>query len=223
MKTKAIVLKKQNTNEHDQLVSCYTEEFGKLTAVAKSANKPSSIQGMHLDLFNLVDFELINGRATPIITGAQADRVYPNLKSNLASLATAYFFAETADRLFFDYQKDDEVWFFFNELLEELEKQPSNSSNFLLKKQIEFLNVMGYYPNLNECAFCAISIGEAISAYSIEAKGAVCRDCFLGGRSGVVIKNGELFTSPILGSIFEGLVEKKLHSLNFIRAVIQSR
>ena len=62
MKTRAIVLKKQNTNEYDQLVTCYTEEFGKLTAIAKSVLKPSSIQAMHLDLFNLVDFELVSGR-----------------------------------------------------------------------------------------------------------------------------------------------------------------
>ena len=57
MVTKAIIIKKQNTNEYDQWVTCYTEEFGKLKTVAKSILKPSSIQALHLDVFNLVEFE----------------------------------------------------------------------------------------------------------------------------------------------------------------------
>src|SRR3989344_801170 len=137
MRTRAIILKKQNANEYDQLVSCYTEELGKVTAIAKSVLKPNSIQAMHLDLFNLVDFDLINGRAMPIITGTQAEQTYLNLKKDLPRLASAYFFAEVADRLFFEYQKDEELWNFFNALLEELNSEQVNVGEFLKTRQVE--------------------------------------------------------------------------------------
>lgn len=220
MRTRAIILKKQNTNEYDQLVTCYTEEFGKVTAVAKSVLKPSSIQAMHLDVFNLVDFELLNGRATPIITGAQAEKTFPNLKNNLASLAIGYFFAETADRLFFDYQRDDELWCFFNALLTDLDTNPVNNAEFLKNKQVAFLNILGYAPNFNECAFCSSSLGGELMAYSIEVRGGVCKNCFLSGQRGIVLKNNNWQTLSVIGALFEGLTEHRIHSLSFIRSVI---
>src|SRR3989344_6781387 len=61
MLTLAIIIKKQNTNEYDQLISCYTKELGKITAIAKSILKHSSVQAMHLDVLNLVEFDLVGG------------------------------------------------------------------------------------------------------------------------------------------------------------------
>ena len=225
MRTLAIILKKQNNGECDQLVTCYTEEFGKVTAVDKSILKPNSIQAMHLDIFNLVDFELLNGRATPIITGAQVEKTYPNLKSNLALLAIGYFFAETADKLFFEYQKDEEVWNFLTSLVEELDHKGHLCKDalcgLLKDKQVELFNLLGYAPNLDECTFCSAQINGDLTTYSVEARGVICKDCFLNGRRGVILKNGNWQTSTVLGSLFEGLIEKKLHSLSFFKAVIQ--
>lgn len=220
MRTKAIILKKQNTGEYDQLVTCYTQEFGKVTAVAKSVLKPSSIQAMHLDIFNLVDFELLNGRAMPIITGAQAEKTYPNLKNNLACLAVGYFFAETVDKLFFEYQKDEKIWHFISSLVEKLDTKPVDMGEFLKSEQVEFFNILGYAPNLDECTFCSAQIDGRLTVYSIEARGGICQDCFLGGQRGIILKNGDWQSSIVLGSLFEGLIEKKLHSLSFIKAVL---
>lgn len=223
MRTRAIIIKKQNTNEYDQMVTCYTEEFGKLTAVAKSVLKPGSIQSLHLDLFNLVDFDLISGRGMPIITGAQAENTYPNLKKDLSRLAAAYFFAEAADRIFFEQQRDDELWEFFISLLEELDiGEDIGIKEFLRMKQKEFLGILGYAPNLSECAFCSSPITGKLTAYSPEAKGGICSDCFLNGGKGIILKDPGL-SGHVLEAIYEGIVENKLYSLNLIRTVLKSR
>jgi len=221
MRTRAIILKKQNTGEYDQLVTCYTEEFGKVTAVAKSVLKPSSIQAMHLDIFNLVDFELLNGRATPIITGAQAEKTYPNLKNNLACLAIGYFFAETANKLFFEYQKDEAIWTFLRLLMEKLDARPVDMNELLKSEQVEFFNILGYAPNLDECTFCSAQIDGRLTTYSIEARGAICQNCFLNGQRGIILKDGDWKDSSVMSALFEGLVEKKLHSLNFLNSVLK--
>ena len=227
MITRAIILKKQATNEYDQSVTCYTEEFGKVTAIAKSVLKPSSIQAMHLDIFNLVDFELISGRGMPIITGAQAEKTFTNLKNNLPSLATAYFFTETADRLFFDYQRDDELWYFFHSLLGELDHKDRLCLNkdglcdLLKDKQVQFLNILGYAPNFNECAFCSASLNGQLMAYSTEVRGGICKNCFLSGQKGIVLKNNDWQTFSVMGALFEGLIEKKLNSLSFLNSVLK--
>lgn len=230
MRTRAIILKKQNTNEYDQLVTCYTEEFGKVAAVAKSVLKPGSIQAMHLDTFNLVDFDLISGRGIPIITGAQAESSYPKLKNDLNCLAVAYFFAETADKLFFEYQKDAEIWAFLCSLFSELEKEGpvhfmiyhKGACGFLRDKQIEFLNILGYAPNFSDCVFCSRTADTNLVAYDVQARGVVCKDCFLQGRQGVVVKNKDFLTNPVINGIFEALAERKLNSLNFLSFVLES-
>jgi len=129
MITQAIVIKKENTNEYDQWVTCYTEEFGKLKTIAKSILKPSSVQALHLDIFNLAEFELINGRGMPIITGAQAVSSYPGIKNSLAKTAAAYFFAEVIDKMVFENNKDEELWSFLVAFFNELDKCEHNQSS----------------------------------------------------------------------------------------------
>ena len=146
MRTKAIIIKKVPTNEYDELITCYTQEFGKITAVAKSVLKGSSMQAMHLDVLNLVDFELINGRSVPIIAAAQSDNSFPNIKSSLPALAVAQFFADVIDKMVFDLQKDEALWEFLVGVLEKLNNKvrPETALAFFRQQQFYLLSVLGY-------------------------------------------------------------------------------
>lgn len=147
MRTRAIIIKKQNTNEYDQFVTCYTQEFGKLTAIAKSILKPTSIQAMHLDVLNLVEFELINGKAMPIIAGAQSENSHRDLKDSIPSLAVAHFFSEIIDKMVPELEKDEQLWNFMIDLLDKLNRfEPSLT--FLRQKQFALLGLLGYSPEI---------------------------------------------------------------------------
>ncbi len=147
MRTRAIIIKKQNTNEYDQFVTCYTQEFGKIFAIAKSVLKPSSIQAMHLDVLNLVEFELINGKAMPIIAEAQSENSYRDLKNSVPSLAVAHFFSEVIDKMVPEMEKDEQLWNFMTDLLDKLNRfEPSLT--FLRQKQFTLLGLLGYSPEV---------------------------------------------------------------------------
>lgn len=145
MLTRAIIIKKQNTNEYDQFVTCYTQELGKLTAIAKSILKPSSIQAMHLDVLNLVECELIQGRSLSIIAGAQSENSYRELKNSIPSLAVGYFFSEIIDKMVPEMDKDENLWNFLTDLFDKLNRfEPSLA--FLRQKQFALLGLLGYSP-----------------------------------------------------------------------------
>lgn len=167
MKTQAIVLKKQNTNEYDQLITFYTQEAGKLTAIAKSILKKISIQAMHLDLFNLVNFELIYGNGYPIITGAEAENTFMRLKSSAKSLSATYVLGEYMDRLTFDYAQDDALWNFFKSKLVDLDSGVGDINNFLRSGQKELLEILGY-PSLVADSHMALEniAGQKLKAIS---------------------------------------------------------
>lgn len=211
MQIKAIILKKQNTGEYDQWVTCYTEEFGKLTAIAKSILKPSSIQALHLDTFNLAEFDLISGRGMPIIAGAQVIDSFMGVKSSLVKTAVAYFFAEAVDKMVFENDKDDELWFFLVSFLEELDKFDHNpniqmisecseykKSDFGLislfrQSQTKLLDILGYFPEIDICKSCEDKLGENnFGAFNHVWGGVVCKKCFLSGQGGILI-SGEDF------------------------------
>ncbi|MBI2674466.1 MAG: DNA repair protein RecO [Candidatus Yanofskybacteria bacterium] len=192
MQTKAIVIKKENTNEYDQWVTCYTEEFGKLKTVAKSILKPSSVQSLHLDIFNLVEFDLINGRGMPIVTGAQVINSFGTMKSFFAKTAVAYFFAEAIDKMVFDNDKDDELWSFLVSLLVELNKADTSPVQLFRQGQSRLLDILGYLPETNFCKICDDKLGDGeLGAFNQELGGIVCKKCFLSGHGGILISRDD--------------------------------
>jgi len=231
MQTKAIIIKKQDTNEYDQWVTCYTEEFGKLKTIAKSILKPSSVQAMHLDIFNLAEFDLINGRGAPIITGAQVITSFGGIKSSLVKTAAAYFFAEAVDKMVFENDKDEELWFFLFSFLHELNKDSGNPMKILRQGQARLLDVLGYFPETDSCKSCGTNLNEGnFSAFNHILGGVVCKRCFLSGHGGMLISrddfglisgtgdgfSAEGYRKSILDGMFEYISDGKFYSLDLL-------
>lgn len=234
MTTKAIVIKKENTNEYDQWVTCYTEEFGKLKAVAKSILKSSSIQALHLDIFNLTEFELINGRGMPIVTGAQVIDSFMGVKSSLAKAAVAYFFAEAIDKMVFENDKDEKLWKFLVYFLSELNNSEETIKLFR-QGQSELLGVLGYFPEAGSCKVCDNNLNDSnFGAFNHTLGGVICRECFLFGHGGILISkddfnlmkgpHGALSLGTSLGrSVLDGMFEyisgSKFYSLELLSVI----
>jgi DNA repair protein RecO (recombination protein O) len=167
MQTKALILKKQPAKEFDQLITCYSQELGKFTAVAKSSLKPNSIQGMHLDAMNLVDFDLINGRATPIITGAHMLESFSSIRNSLPLTAAAYFFLEVVDRVAYDHQVDIDLWEFLLATFQELNTiEESELSALFHTRQQRFLEVLGYASNATGVASATVMSPQSVFEYT---------------------------------------------------------
>lgn len=69
-RTKAIVLKKVDRKEADQLFTLYTEDFGKLTVLGRAIRKISSKLRSGIEIFYLSEIEFIQGKAYKILTDA---------------------------------------------------------------------------------------------------------------------------------------------------------
>ncbi len=148
MITEAVVIKKIPAREHDLLVTLYTRESGKLSALAKGALRGSSVQALQIDPGNIIHCELVPGRAgMPIMTGAQAVRCFSRSKSTAASLAAVQFFLQVMDAAVFDQERDDRLWDCLNGILAGLESAPAEGLLPVFRHhQAELLTVLGYGP-----------------------------------------------------------------------------
>ncbi len=238
MRTKAIIIKRQAINEHDQIVTCYCEDTGATRAIARGIYRPKSVQSLHLDALSQVEFELIPGRSYPIIASANSVEQYMDIKSSMKRMAMANFFMEVLDRIMFENERDDKLWGFLTNMLGEFNVAPEAE---LLKtfrnQQQKFLDVLGYAPQVNHCVVCsrdALAGPEPMVALNPELGGALCPDCFIAGGRGSLFQKADLAVltgedhsggsvrhHAVLDTFFEYTVGGPLHSLAFLYSVVK--
>lgn len=165
MAPRGIVLNKIDWGEDNQLVTFYTQNFGKLSGVAKSVKKSTSKQASHLELFNLVDFRLVAGKIQPIVASAQSLETFVHLKSSLDRLAAGFFILEAFHRLVYEHERDLPLWNFLNTTLADLNKTDLFGvalTDYLGQTKEKFLNVLGYtqYWDQKEINFFLESLGQ---------------------------------------------------------------
>ncbi len=232
MRTRAIVIKKTAMNEYDQMITCYSEDFGGMRAIARGSLRPTSVQSLHLDMLNMIEFEVIHGRTYPIVSSAESVAEYPIIKSSLTRLAAVQFFMEVLDRIMFENEKDAELWNFLSGLLEHFDSVSEDAvlASFR-RKQKEFLEVLGYAPRVDRCVVCskdALSGPEKMVAVSPELGGVLCPDCFIAGGRGLLFEKAHIqnltgaAAAPVrarngaLDTFFEYIVGSQLNSLVFL-------
>jgi DNA repair protein RecO len=145
MHIEALVVTKAIVREHDQLVTLYARELGKTTAVAKSILKGHSTQALALDNGNLIRCELVPGRGTPIITGAQSIACFSSAKSSPVRWAAAQFFLQVVDAMVYDHQEDAALFECLRSTLAELDGASDDQVlSVFRRRQAELLGVLGY-------------------------------------------------------------------------------
>lgn len=101
---KCIILGHRNLSENDKLVFLYSEQLGKIKAIAKGARKITSKFTGHLETLNICNAELYLGPKNIIITEISTDENFRKVKENLESLSSAMQIAEITDKLLFEHQ-----------------------------------------------------------------------------------------------------------------------
>lgn len=208
-----------------------------MRAIARGIYRPTSVQSMHVETLNLIEFEVIHGRTYPIISSAQVIEHYPNLKSSLKRLAAVNFFTEVLDRIMFENEEDPELWKFLMTLVTDFNAVSEEDVLKLFRqKQKDFLEVLGYAPRVDRCVVCSGDVlhgQEKMVAISPELGGTLCSDCFIaGGRGFLLDKSDLLFLNggsskgighrhSILDTFFEYTVGAQLASLSFLYQVVK--
>lgn len=178
---KGIILKKQDYRENDRLFVIYTNELGKIEAVAKGVRKIKSKMAGHLELFSVVNLMVAPGRTYYQIAGADCVKNFLNIKSDLTKTILGSFCLETVDI----FTKLDHPDYKIYELLEEVLKifNRSNLRDFLkmygLSKffAMKMLSLSGWSPELYNCLKCRNKIRPNGNYFDAHKGGIVCGQC----------------------------------------------
>ena len=97
-KTRAIILRVIEFSETSCVVTLFTEDFGKVGALAKGARRPKSPFEGAIDLLALARIVLIrkSSDSLDLLTEAKLDRRFRAAERSLARLHAGYYVAELA-------------------------------------------------------------------------------------------------------------------------------
>lgn len=145
-KTEAIILKKSLSGEHDQLLTLYTKEFGKIRILGRGTKKIVSKLNPNLDYFSRLLVSFVEGKKNFVLTDSQELDAFFNIKNNSGKIKAAFYISNLVDELIPEPEKDEETWSLLIEALKNINEAEENDLLPFIVKNFEgnFLNFLGY-------------------------------------------------------------------------------
>jgi DNA repair protein RecO (recombination protein O) len=179
--TEAVVLRSLRFSEADRILHLYTEDRGRVGAIAKGVRKTRSRFGGRLEPLSHVELVLHEGRGElQTVTGATLVRSHHAIRDDARRSAIGLIGAEAVLRLFPEQEQNDRVFVAITRFLDLLDETKGGSLRVELDPlglafQLKLLWLSGYLPHVGSCAECGAE--EEIVGYSPRAGGAVCATC----------------------------------------------
>ena len=173
-KTEAVVLRSIRYGEADRVLHLYTEDRGRVGAVAKGVRRVRSRLGGRLEPLSRVRLVLHEGRGE-LCTVSQVDTVHahPALRGSRASLERASQACEAVLRLLDSSEPNPPAYNLLCHQLALLDASPEQARRSqALAFRLKLLLAAGFAPELAGCATCGEK--EHLGAFSPSAGGVVC-------------------------------------------------
>ncbi|MFA4881118.1 MAG: DNA repair protein RecO [Candidatus Doudnabacteria bacterium] len=177
-KTKGIIIKRVKYGEADRVLTVFTEDLGKIQVLARGIRRGKSKLAGVLELFSLVQLELVRGRTWDVVIGAHALNNFLGLKTDLKKVSFAHFSAEFIDKFTEEGGTDRRLYALFRNLFLNLDKFASKKDYLwvLISDEWRMLEYLGVMPRLTHCAGCGLSLSGA-KILSLGEGGLYCANC----------------------------------------------
>ena len=179
-KTEGVVLRSIRYGEADRVLHLYTEQRGRVGAIAKGVRRVRSRFGGRLEPFFRVDLVLHEGRGELYtVTSAETVHAHAALRERRGSIERAAQACGAVLRLFDSEEPNRPAYNLLCHELGLLDADPEASTRAqALAFRLKLLLAAGFVPELAACAACGDR--EHLGAFSPAAGGVVCAGCEAG-------------------------------------------
>jgi DNA repair protein RecO (recombination protein O) len=183
LKSRAIVLSRENFGEADRYIQFFSRDWGMITALAKSARKSKRRYVGGMDLFCHNEIVLRGDpRGTPYLVELTVLNAFTGLRDDLDRAMTAGKVVQWVRRLSNTAVAMPSVYSLLGQTLALMEKtEPARLPLLRLIFQIKLLDLIGIKPRMDACARCSEPVGTS-GVFDFDAGGLLCTAC-VGERS----------------------------------------
>lgn len=177
--TAAIVLDSRDHGESDKIITLYTQDHGRITGIAKGANKSKKRFLNKLELFSSISLCYSANKRSSLVLISDADlhSSFIELRLQVELYNTATFIRETLLIATVEGEGDSELFRLLHWSLQALESGKSYlgvATIFLLR----LFERLGYRPNFSQCSRCQkpFNLNQHYS-FSQLSGGLICQNC----------------------------------------------
>jgi DNA repair protein RecO (recombination protein O) len=218
IKTEAVVLHKIKYGDTSIIVTLFTKDYGKLTAMVKGGRNPKSKFGLIVDTFNHLQivFYKKDSREIQLISSADIISHFPNIKIDLEYQRYAQAVLELVKNLNVEHEVNHKLFNGLIRIFSLMDESKESAVILFARFFMFFLAELGYQLQLEKCSGCGRKeLSKSELSYNYEL-GIFCTEC----RANVVESfriNAELFSLLIclkynkrIEQLNNGLIDKAI-------------
>jgi DNA repair protein RecO (recombination protein O) len=170
--------------DFDLILTFFTLEKGKLTAIAKAARKSTKRFGGILEIYSTLDIVCRTYRRNglPVLQEAVLKNAFSGIRANIIHTAYASYWVELVDTSSEEGQKQPELFRLLQFCLCQLDQKRMSPEALSVLFQIRLLLLCGYRPDLRNCRDCHRTVDELDAIefeFDLSRGNLVCRHCMV--------------------------------------------
>jgi len=175
-KAHALVLKRFSVGETDRILTLFTREYGKLSAIAKGSRRELSRLGAATEPFTYSRLLLAVGQNLDVLTQGEVREAFHASRSDLTRIAYASYFAELVNASLEERQPNPDLFDLMLSCLYILE-QATMPDLIARLFELQSLRLLGYEPQLRQCVRDGAPLQGPGLGFNPSRGGALCARC----------------------------------------------
>ena len=178
-KTEGIILRKSDYGDSSSIITIYTRDFGKVSAILKGAKSSKSKCGASGDTLNRVEIVLYKKEGRQVQTISQIDFIkhYQNIKEDLEGLKYAGAILELISELTLEDENNTRLYDGLAKILDLIESPDTNKKYLFAKFYLFFISELGYKIAIDHCIICSKSLLNGSKLFFNLDNGFMCSEC----------------------------------------------
>lgn len=176
IKIKGIVIKAQDYQDSDKLVTIFSAERGLLTAKARGVKKPKAKLAFACQPFAFIEFVLFKqGDFYSIKTASSIDQNF-SLTLDFDNYVLMMSVLELISKTMLAGEPEPDMFLLLLSCFEAINYGGASAMVVFIKFMIEALKILGFSLNFDRCAICAEPL-DAPFGFSFDHGGMLCKKC----------------------------------------------
>lgn len=180
IKIKALCIKKLDYRDTSKIVTLYSAEYGKFSALIKAGRSNKSKIGGVVDLFNQVEIVYYkkDTRTLQLITQAELVNYYKKIKSDIDTFKYVSATLELINDLVHENEPNHLLYKGLVRILDLFENSGQNPKLLFIKFFLFLIKELGYELNFHECTICGNNFDEDNGFFDLNY-GFICNSCYI--------------------------------------------
>ncbi|MDR7870168.1 MAG: DNA repair protein RecO [Tissierellaceae bacterium] len=195
LKTEGIVLKDTKYQETSKILIIYTKSLGKISVMAKGANRPKSKLIANSQPFSYNEFQFSQGRNFYYINAADIIDSFYDIRENMESMVYGFYILELVEKSVPDEEANDKIFLLLVKTLKILSELKDNYLRLIVAFELKYISFLGYRPYLNGCVMCGNGESSGYKFSNVEG-GIICTNCYTKDLTAKIL-NSDVYDSMV--------------------------